>query len=155
MKARDVRCLPDSSRRGVVWSAEHATGNSEIDEQHARILELVNAAHAAASTGAGASTIDLVLALLTRYLQRHFVAEEQLMRSVAYPGLTEHAEHHAWCLQELQRRLDDYHEGRSDLDSLLNLVCDWLDQHTLSRDKELAVFLRHRATATETAAARA
>jgi hemerythrin len=137
----------------VDWNTEHATGNVEIDEQHAHIFELINAVDAAVTTGAGASTIDLVLGLLLRYLAVHFAAEERLMRAVAYPAYLEHAEHHAECSREIQRVLAEYRRGAAKLDTVLTFVRNWLHTHTLTRDKELAAFTR--ANATETASARA
>jgi hemerythrin len=132
----------------TVWTTEHATGNLEIDEQHAHIVELINAVDEAATTGAGASTIELVLGLLTRYLAMHFSTEERLMRSVSYPGLPEHAQHHAWCVAELQGLLTKYRSNETSLDTVLQFVRDWLQAHTLTRDQEFAAFTRATASGT-------
>jgi hemerythrin len=135
----------------VTLGAEHATGIHEIDEQHAHIAELINAVDAAATTGAGVSTIDLVLGLLTRYLEVHFQAEERLMRSVGYPALTAHAAHHRWCGEQVDGLLQGYRDGKNGIDAPLNFVRDWMANHTLTRDKEFAAFVRGTRSASGTA----
>lgn len=137
----------------LVWNTEHSVGNPDIDEQHEHIVELINAVEVAATTGAGASSVDLVLDLLTRYLKLHFSTEERVMRAAGYPELAAHAAEHAWCAAELAKMLASYRAAESSLDDALAFLAAWLQNHTLLRDREFAAWLRSDAISTETGAA--
>jgi hemerythrin len=133
-----------------VWSSEHTVGNAEIDHQHEYLVSLINAVEIAATTGAGASTIDLVLGLLTRHLKLHFLNEESLMQQSGYPELADHASQHAWCAHQFDRLTDAYRAGDTELENVLRFLDMWLDTHTFAKDREYANWARAAASASGT-----
>jgi hemerythrin len=133
-----------------VWTGEHKVGNAAIDDQHEYIVSLINAVEIAATTGAGASTIDLVLGLLTRHLKLHFVSEEAAMQQAGYPGLEEHAAQHAWCAHQFDRLINAYRAGETELENVLKFLDMWLDSHTFAKDREYAAWASSAASASGT-----
>ncbi|HYC41612.1 MAG TPA: bacteriohemerythrin [Noviherbaspirillum sp.] len=124
----------------LTWSNELAVGNSFIDGDHQKLIDMVNRLHALMSEGKGKDVLDKVLHNLITYTQEHFRREEDLMRKMGYPGLEEHkAEHEKLLLQvlELQKK---FQSGAATLSiQVLHFLRDWLINHIGKSDKELAL----------------
>ena len=91
----------------LTWSNDLAVGNSFIDGDHQKLIDMVNRLHALMAEGKGKDVLDKVLHNLITYTQEHFRREEDLMRKMGYPGLEEHkTEHEKLLLQvlELQKK---------------------------------------------------
>jgi hemerythrin len=75
----------------------------------------------------------------------HFQREEEVMRTLAYPGFMAHKAEHDLLLAEykvLVREIDDSARGCLDLETLESLK-QWLMGHVLDMDRDLAAFLKH------------
>ncbi len=126
----------------MVWKEEYSVGNAMLDEQHRRLIELVNRVD-------GGEPLDDILAALQEYAEKHFRDEERLLESVGYPDLDkqqyQHAAFSAW-LDRLYR--DHCEEGdsavtRHDLQRYLRV---WLANHLLVYDMAFKPWLDSSAT---------
>jgi hemerythrin len=124
----------------LTWSDDLAVGNSFIDGDHQKLIDMVNRLHALMSEGKGKDVLDKVLHNLITYTQEHFRREEDLMRKMRYPGFEDHkAEHEKLLLQvlELQKK---FQSGAATLSiQVLHFLRDWLINHIGKSDKELAL----------------
>jgi len=118
------------------------TGHTEVDAQHARILEELERIRAAGSSG-----IPVLVSFLRQHISSHFAYEELLMDEVGYPDADPHkAEHRRFVdtvahLQELVRRNRD---RASVLAAVVSAVEKWVVAHVMRSDHKLADFIRER-----------
>jgi len=124
----------------LTWSDDLAVGNSFIDGDHQKLIDMVNRLHALMAEGKGKDVLDKVLHNLITYTQEHFRREEELMRKIRFPGLEAHKiEHEKLLLQvlELQKK---FQSGAATLTiQVLHFLRDWLINHIGKSDKELAL----------------
>jgi hemerythrin-like metal-binding protein len=123
----------------LIWSAAHALGVQEIDEQHAKLGALLNALAAALQEGEDHTA---ALRAIVRFTEFHFAAEERLMAAHQCDGAAAHREAH-------QRLLEEIRAFRPDGDGVsvgvaLRYLQEWLLQHVDGPDQELAEALRAR-----------
>ena len=126
----------------VEWEERYSVGNERIDQQHQRIVAMINTLGEAMETGKEKPVLMKILADLVGYTKTHFSEEENLMAQRGYPHLAEHQEQHA----HLNRQLADYYRNfyissRPQSAQVMAFLQDWLYSHILAEDKRYAPFL--------------
>lgn len=124
------------------WSQPFETGLTTVDEQHQRLVELINEFGALVTESAvGRKTIVRVFSELAAYAKYHFSEEEGMMAEVglAPDYIQYHQQQHADFLQELDRfhtelKTDDP-QGP---ERFLMFLIHWLAYHILGIDKAMA-----------------
>lgn len=124
---------------------ELKVGFEDIDRQHARILELVAAAGAAARAGdlAGARA---AVAALGDELVTHFASEEASMAESLYPERGRHKAAHDLFMQDFAQLGRELERGLSDLatDWIVARVPEWVKFHISVNDVPLGQYLSAR-----------
>ena len=67
------------------WTADLATGVTEIDNQHKEIFSRLGQLYAACSEGRGKEEVLRLILFLEEYVKEHFSAEERLQMRHGYP----------------------------------------------------------------------
>lgn len=125
------------------WGAEFRVGVHDIDEQHKKIVDLINSLHDAMVAGQAAAVVSGVLAETQAVTRHHFSHEEALMGTHAYPERGRHTAEH----ERFLARIGDYAarhaagEERVALEAVVFLV-DWLAEHNQGSDQKLAQYLK-------------
>lgn len=138
-----------------VWDAElYSIGHPTIDQQHQRLLSVLNRLYQLVHGDGGISNHAGTAAMmqeLTYFIVEHFAFEEQLMQESDYPleRLAQHrAEHNAFIskVQSFEERLE---RGDATVlaDMLPYLYGDWLIQHICVSDMDYVPYLRPPAAA--------
>lgn len=130
----------------VPWSSSFETGIAIIDEQHQRLVALINDLAHAFVQGGSVSEIERVLDALLDYAAYHFEAEEHLWAEVLLDDswYTGHLETHAsFFTQVADMRAQLYSADDADsaalLDELLAFLTSWLAHHILYEDKRFSL----------------
>lgn len=140
-RGRAVWATPISAAETVptplVWNATHEVGIAEIDEQHCRLVTLLNdLADALRNSGEHAVILEEVI----RYTGFHFATEEHLMRIHHYDGAAAHVDMHKRLLDDLRGL---HLDGPSVSVSLvMRYLREWLLRHVDGADRDLAAALR-------------
>lgn len=79
----------------ITWSSKLNTGVKNIDEQHRRLVKLVNNLVAGIQEGFADDITDGICRELIEYTKYHFRDEEMLMEEVAFPDIEAHKQKHA------------------------------------------------------------
>ncbi|MGO9013833.1 MAG: bacteriohemerythrin [Dissulfurispiraceae bacterium] len=121
----------------MVWSDNFSVNVSQIDEQHKKLVGILNDLHDAMKQGKGSDVTGNVLSGLVQYVASHFATEEKLMKESAYPEYTKHKfEHDALTKQALDLQ-KQFQEGKTVLTiELMQFLKDWLSKHILGTDKK-------------------
>ncbi|MED5547898.1 MAG: bacteriohemerythrin [Pseudomonadota bacterium] len=123
----------------MTWNASLDVGVESMNDDHGRILELMNAIHDRAATGeTGAAMIALVDAL-ARVTIEHFRDEEAYMASVNFAGLAAHRLIHADLLKTFTAHADTIRANGGEVPSgFLDFLGTWLTDHIMGTDMEYA-----------------
>ncbi len=126
----------------MTWSDNFSVNVAQIDEQHKKLVGILNDLHDAMKQGKGNDVTGNVLSGLVQYVATHFATEEKLMKEHAYTEYLKHkAEHDALTKQaiDLQKQ---FHEGKAVLTvELMKFLKDWLSNHILGTDKKYGPYL--------------
>ena len=125
------------------WCTDYEVGVAQIDREHHGLFDLINEYHEAHSGGACDREIALVLNRLVAYAEEHFQHEEALMSASAYPLLEAHRELHGKLAQTVfainERLAVDAARAGAEI---LPFVKNWLVEHIVRNDMDVADFLR-------------
>lgn len=123
----------------LTWSDDLAVGNTFIDNDHKKLIEMVNRLHQLMSEGKGKDVMHKVLHNLISYTQEHFRREEDLMRNIRYPGFFEHKEEHEKLVAQVLDLQHKFESGTATLSiQVLHFLRDWLVNHIGKSDMDLA-----------------
>jgi len=125
----------------IEFSAEISVGFDEIDDDHKKLINLVNWLNQAVRNGSQAE-ISPALNELIDYTNWHFRHEERLMQEHRYPELGPHEKEH----DELREKVTDIYEkfenGETEiLSDVPAFLSAWLVHHIQETDKKLGSFL--------------
>ena len=130
----------------VEWNEEMSVGNEDIDNDHRKLLSLINeldyiiGADVASKDGAIAS----VLSDLIDYAGYHFQREEDLMQACEYPDLQSHRRAHEIFKNQVKSFMDGYKNKYPSFEpkALRFFLEDWLVEHILKMDKHYESWIR-------------
>lgn len=132
----------------IVWETKFSIGQPEIDEQHKKLILLINQFHDAMMAGNGKEMLEEVLTGLIDYTSYHFKAEEDLMFRQAYPDLDAHMAEHAYFIRKITQTQEAFRSGERMLTiHLMNFLRDWLVNHIMLTDKRIGDFITRRGPA--------
>lgn len=124
------------------WSDTLNVGHAAIDGDHRRLVSLINQLHDAMKAGKGREHCGDVLDELIKYANTHFKREEALMERAGAADTARHKASHDQLLAQVQRLQADFEEEKLSLTmDLMNFLKDWLNNHIMGYDKELAAAL--------------
>ncbi len=126
----------------VRWCDTYSVNVAEIDEQHKKLLDLVNDLHSAIESLADKNELKDMLDELVEFTRTHFSTEEELMKQHGFPELKKHRKEHKLLLRYLVELVDGVSGGKklyfySDYD----VSTDWALIHIIECDKSLGAFL--------------
>ena len=126
----------------ISWTNDLSVGFAAIDEQHKKLVGMLNELYTAALELRGQKAILSILASMGAYTQEHFTYEEKQMDRCGYSDGKRHkAEHIAFIeyVEKTMKRLE-----MNDFVSSIELITylrDWLTNHILTVDKQYGACL--------------
>ena len=127
------------------WTDELSVFVAEFDEDHKRLVGLINSLWEASEQRRGHAAIDAVLGELAEYTGTHFAREEDLFARWGYPGAAAHMEAHRKLVATLTQLRDKFRADRAEIvpDDIFEFVRDWLIKHIIREDGVYAAYFRH------------
>ena len=123
----------------LVWQPELNTGIDVIDQQHQRIVALINQladAHTRQKQGA-------VLEELVDYTLSHFAFEEELLEESGYSFGPAHKRVHDMFVRRVGEYRMRFEAGEDITTELKGMLARWLFNHIRSDDKSYSKHVRH------------
>lgn len=114
----------------IKWSERFSVGVREMDEQHERLIEMINSMQGKSDAG---TVFDIVMRMFN-YADVHFQTEEKLLRSRGYSELDQQIRQH----KEFLAKTTDF-SGRNFAEpaacaQVASYLRDWLVRHILEED---------------------
>lgn len=126
----------------IEWSDALSVGYAEIDEDHKKLVVMVNDLNDAVLGGKEQSTVEGILEELLEYTGWHFRHEERLMQQSEYPGYFEHKKEHENLVTQAVDLFKKYQDGDESVPGLLMpFLKDWLTNHILGTDMKTGAYL--------------
>ncbi len=121
------------------WGPNLVLGVAAMDEQHRRLIAVMNDIQALDERRADAVSIERELHLLRDLTRQHFVDEEAHMAAIGYVDLKRHALIHADLRQSLDRYLAAFAGGNGRLpEGFVRFLVYWLSAHIQGIDRKYA-----------------
>ena len=131
-----------SAKRFLEWKDEYSVGLDSIDQQHRKLISLINQLTTAVEYSTGEEFEREALAELVDYTKTHFTYEEGLMEDNGYPDFEAHRAQHRAMIAEVEAVLAEYEK---DHDTAMRRAVDylkgWLIHHINGTDKQYSSFL--------------
>ncbi len=132
----------------IDWTADLSVGISEIDDQHQKLIGIINQLHDAMRSGKGNEALEQVFASLVDYASIHFNTEERLMQEHDYPEFFAHRREHDALVQRVVDLRDKLKSGQVMISmETMTFLKEWLANHIKGTDKKYSPFLRQRGVA--------
>ncbi len=124
------------------WSDEFSVGIEEINEEHKKLLSLVNDLHDNVGAGSAHEVLGKVLDELLRYVIYHFSHEEELFRSTNYPGTERHILQHRGLTAKVENIYADFRANTSETlpQEVLDFLKNWLVEHIMGSDRAFGLY---------------
>ena len=126
------------------WGEEISVGITSIDNEHKKLLALINTLYDAVQAGKGADVMSRILDELITYTVTHFTHEEEYMLTTRYPAYHEHKDEH----DVIRKQLMEFHarstqgvNASMSQELLIFLKC-WFSVHVLACDRAFGPHLR-------------
>lgn len=125
------------------WNDELTVGNDFIDNDHKKLVKLVNDSHNAMEEGRGNDVIGKVLNNLVNYTKQHFKREDDEMARIKYALSKTHQIEHDKLLKQVGDLQNDFNNGKMMLTiKVSKFLKDWLVTHIMQTDKLFAEAIR-------------
>lgn len=126
------------------WTSELSVGIDSIDEQHKKLVNMINALNDAMLVGESTDLLQKIFTGLAAYTQKHFAYEENMFAEYGYPDAVEHNRQHIELINQVVELKNKFRENPQETLSadLLLFLKRWLINHIMKTDKEYSAFLQ-------------
>lgn len=126
----------------IEWSDALSVGFEEMDEDHKKLVGIVNVLNDAVVGDNEREVVTDALEELLDYTSWHFRHEERLMQQYEYPEMFEHKQEHEKLVGQAVELFEQYQAGDDSVpEALLAFLKGWLTTHILGTDKKTGEFL--------------
>jgi hemerythrin-like metal-binding protein len=119
-------------------------GIEQIDNEHKKLVDLLNELNRALQAGMGQGALGGVLDGLCQYTVYHFAHEEILFQESNYPRYEEHRRQHEALTAKALKIYQDFQSGTAEVlpEQVLEFLKNWLSQHIMGADREAGLYLQ-------------
>lgn len=121
----------------IIWKEAYSVNIAEIDNQHKKLIELINNLHDAMITGKAKEEMSKILSSLVDYTLYHFATEEKIFDQYDFPGSKAHKKQHNDLIEQVAALQKKHEDGERVLTiDVMNFLRDWLNDHIMGSDKK-------------------
>ncbi|HWQ66071.1 MAG TPA: bacteriohemerythrin, partial [Methanospirillum sp.] len=119
------------------WSDDLSVQITEIDQQHQKLIGLINTLHEAMLQKQTKQVISKTIDELAAYTVYHFQNEENYLEQFKYPGLMVHRREHEAFVTKVNAFQKDYEAGKLGLSmEIMSFLQEWVTNHIKGTDKK-------------------
>ena len=133
------------ANRYLVWKDEYSVGIEEMDNDHKKLLNLINQLQTAVHYYTGKEFEEKALDELVDYTKTHFKKEEKLMEDNDYADLEAHKLQHQQFIDKVNHSVEQYKKDSDvTITDTLKFLKEWLINHINGTDKEYGKVLNEK-----------
>ncbi len=119
------------------WNDTYNTGVALMDQQHQRLVELINQLFQCMKDGGDRMVVGEIIDELVNYTVTHFRAEEDMLIKHNYPDLEAHQQIHKNFVETIANYAEKLKSGeRMPPTDIFNFLKDWLISHIEKQDRD-------------------
>ena len=123
------------------WDKSFNVNVKEIDEQHKKLVSMINTLHSAFIDSRGENIHKEIIDNMVEYATIHFATEEKYMEKFNFPASQTHKKEHDNFTREALNLQTQLRIGGFVLSiKILNYLKSWLQNHILVTDKNYSKF---------------
>ena len=129
----------------IQWSEDYSVGIKDMDEEHKKLIEIINTLYDAMKIGKSKDVLEKVFSDLLSYTTVHFTDEELLMENNNYPGLVDQRNQHNQFVAKIEEQYEKFKSGFSLVSvEIMNFLKEWLLNHIKQYDKKYGAYLNEK-----------
>ncbi len=127
----------------IDWNENLSVQIKELDDQHKKLIALINELNEAMRVGKGKDIMAKILASLVDYTKYHFGAEEKLMQTHSYPTYIIHKKAHDDLTKQVIDLQKKFESGNVVITiDVMTFLKNWLSKHIMGTDKQYTAFFK-------------
>lgn len=126
----------------IQWDRKYETGQPLIDAEHRLLVMLFRKLDVAIKTRQSHATLLRIVLEVRKFVDFHFVSEENLMRETGYPNMDAHQTIHSALIIELNQMTAGLAKHQEYPEELLDFLNKWLADHIGGHDQKVAEHIR-------------
>jgi hemerythrin-like metal-binding protein len=127
----------------LTWKSAYDIGIAPIDEQHKKLLEIINELYEGNQSGSSHLIMDSIFTRLADYTHYHFSTEEDMFAQYRYPVAAQHITEHDEFRGKVKSLRAETKGGNLILSlKTIDYLKDWTINHILGTDREFSNFVR-------------
>jgi hemerythrin len=121
----------------IDWNADLSVGIASIDDQHKKLIGLLNTLNDAMKSGKAKEALAGILSELINYTAYHFSNEEKYMEQAEYAAAFLHKTEHQKLVKQLLELQKEYAAGKAMITiDIMNFLKDRVAKHIQGSDKK-------------------
>lgn len=129
----------------IQWNDSFSVNVVEIDKQHQKLVEMINALNDAMSQGKGKNVLGNIINELIAYAGTHFKTEEKYFDQFGYPDADRHKKEHSDFTRKVAEFRDGFIAGKFGLSvEVMKFLSDWLQNHIKGVDRKYGPFFNEK-----------
>jgi len=129
----------------ITWSEKFSVNVEELDQQHKKLVGLINELNEAMSVGKGKDVLRRIVDDLARYASTHCRAEEKYFARFEYPDTFNHRIEHIALMKKVAAFKERFDNGNQPLSvEVLRFMSEWLKRHIMETDRKYSRFFNEK-----------
>lgn len=125
----------------ITWDNSLSVNIKEIDEQHQKLIGLINDLHSAMLKGRSKEVLQEVIDGVIKYTSYHFGTEEKYFEKYNYADTQKHKEEHQNFVNTVNDFLQKFKAGTAFLSiEIMEFLKNWVTNHINGTDKKYTQF---------------
>lgn len=120
----------------IEWSEKYSVKNFLIDNQHKKLIGMINEFHSAMKEGKTKNILCDILDGLIIYTKEHFRTEERMMHEAGYKFFMEHKTEHEKLITKVTEMEKKLKEETLLTFEMFDFLQSWLIKHIEKTDKK-------------------
>lgn len=120
----------------IIWTESLSVGILEIDEQHKKLISLLNKASEIVESGKPKEYLISGVKEIINFTLIHFSTEEKMFKVCKYAHAKKHLEEHQKLIRKANEFLNEFNNNNLAItDSTMAFFMDWIVNHIMQSDK--------------------
>jgi hemerythrin len=121
----------------LTWDETLSVDIDIIDEQHKKLIGMINDLHEAMKERRGHEILSEILDRMVEYTHFHFDTEEKYFDLFHYEHAIEHKRQHHGFVDKVDQFKKDFEQNNADVSiAIMNFLKDWTVHHIQIADKQ-------------------
>ena len=129
----------------INWSSNLSVNIAEIDQQHKKLIDLINELNEAMKMGKGTNVSGKILNELVNYTLTHFKTEERYFAFYKYPDAEKHIQEHETFTIKVSDFVAGIEQNKLTFTlEMMRFLSEWLKKHIMGTDKQYSEFFNQK-----------